>query len=416
MIQSSFHATLPRIACRIPRLRCLLFWLLWLTPLLTAATDLPPIEDFLQAQIGEDLADAQISREMIEATWQEAKTASIYNVRFQKMGTRLQADSRPEIRTHPRYYIMSEALHKLIETYPIPDFDLIMHLGDGLDTNPYLCPIFVFAKHRDGLRLILTPDPEALNPLDRNYLSSLMATVAEEIPWENKEPKAFWRGSPTGPAPSLTQIYKKDFSTAPRFQLVYLSQHHPEKIDATFTSLQGLFSVNQSQIEKTFPMTPPINPKDHLIYKYLPDIDGHSCCYSRTFWILASNSLLLKQETPYRQWYYKGLKPFVHFVPIQHRLDGLLNVLDFCRNHDALVKEIALEGSRFAYRHLTYEQNILYLAHLITTYTNHLQDPTQFGAHMTEAKVAWVYRVYFQCKNWFQKTFKKQPISYMCHL
>ncbi len=52
-----------------------------------------------------------------------------------------------------------------------------------------------------------------------------------------------------------------------------------------------------------------VKTEDSLQYKYLMDIDGNTCGYQRLYWTLLSNSLVFKQVTENKQWYYNALIP-----------------------------------------------------------------------------------------------------------
>ena len=59
-------------------------------------------------------------------------------------------------------------------------------------------------------------------------------------------------------------------------------------------------------------------------------------------------SLVFKQESPYSQWFYAGLKPNVHFIPVNRRLSDLLNKIQYAINNDAECIQIAMQAREFA--------------------------------------------------------------------
>lgn len=64
-------------------------------------------------------------------------------------------------------------------------------------------------------------------------------------------------------------------------------------------------------------------------YKYLISIDGWTCAWVRPCWILASNCLLLKQESPKVEWFYYRLHPYRHYYPVANNLSDLLDVFSY---------------------------------------------------------------------------------------
>ena len=113
---------------------------------------------------------------------------------------------------------------------------------------------------------------------------------------------------------------------------------------------------------------------NHLEYKYLVDVDGNSCSFERYFWVLLSNSLVLKQITPNIQWYYSALNPYEHFVPVKEDLSDLLEKYEWALSHDLEAKKIAQNATEFAKENLSTEDVFLYMHCLLKEYAR-LQVP-----------------------------------------
>ena len=121
------------------------------------------------------------------------------------------------------------------------------------------------------------------------------------------------------------------------------SYHHPELLDSDFTSisykpLEDLMNQMGKPVKASMPI------RDHFAYKYLLDIDGNSCTYSRCRWILLSNSILLKVSSDFTQWYYKRLIPYENYVPIQNDLSDLQEVFCWLKQEDKAAYAIAIGG------------------------------------------------------------------------
>ena len=158
-----------------------------------------------------------------------------------------------------------------------------------------------------------------------------------------KDRKSFLAGSSTGPW-LLRERWKND----PRPKLCLLSKQYPSFLDASLATIEfadlpvALEMVDANLLGKFVPW------QQQLAYKYLISIDGVTCAYEGTFWPLLSNSLLFKQESSHKQWYYKGLKPWIHYVPFANDCSDLIEKITWAKEHDREAKEIAEEGSRFA--------------------------------------------------------------------
>ncbi len=68
-------------------------------------------------------------------------------------------------------------------------------------------------------------------------------------------------------------------------------------------------------------------------HKYQINIDGTVAAY-RLPYLLAANSLVLKQDSEYYEHFYKDLKPYEHYVPFKSNLADLLKQIQWAKDHD----------------------------------------------------------------------------------
>ena len=82
-------------------------------------------------------------------------------------------------------------------------------------------------------------------------------------------------------------------------------------------------------------------------YRHVIDIDGYG-----NAWGLMEKLILgccvLKVETPYEQWFYDRLRPWVHYVPIRADLSDLEARVAWCRENPDECEWIAANGRRLA--------------------------------------------------------------------
>jgi len=83
-----------------------------------------------------------------------------------------------------------------------------------------------------------------------------------------------------------------------------------------------------------------VDVADHMRYKYLMSVDGWTAAWLRPNWIMASNSLLIKQESPKIEWFSYRLKPYVHYYPTAQDLSDLVDVFDYLQAHQDEVHKI----------------------------------------------------------------------------
>ena len=76
-----------------------------------------------------------------------------------------------------------------------------------------------------------------------------------------------------------------------------------------------------------------------LQHKYQINIDGTVAAY-RFPYLLAGNSLVLKQDSPYYEYFYKDLKPFEHYVPIKRDLSDIMEKIQWAKDNEEKVNEL----------------------------------------------------------------------------
>lgn len=72
-------------------------------------------------------------------------------------------------------------------------------------------------------------------------------------------------------------------------------------------------------------------------YKYQINIDGTVAAY-RLPYLLAGNSVVLKQDSIYYEHFYNELQPWKHYIPFKSDLSDLLEKLQWAKDHDEEVK------------------------------------------------------------------------------
>jgi hypothetical protein len=83
-----------------------------------------------------------------------------------------------------------------------------------------------------------------------------------------------------------------------------------------------------------------IDRNEMLQYKYLLDIDGNASTWDATAWKLNSNSVILKTESVWKQWFYNGYFPWVHYVPVANDFSDLQEKYKWCEEHQEECEKI----------------------------------------------------------------------------
>lgn len=98
-------------------------------------------------------------------------------------------------------------------------------------------------------------------------------------------------------------------------------------------------------------------------------MDGTVAAY-RFPYLLASDSLVFKQDSNYYEYFYKQIKRWKHFVPVKKDLSDLVEKIKWAKANDEDARKIALEGQRFARNNLLpqdvfcYHVQLLYVSDL----------------------------------------------------
>ena len=139
-----------------------------------------------------------------------------------KDGTVTFSDLFPTSTRYPSNVHRATVIVKILEllgsAFHMPPIELILSLHDIYCGNlPF--PVFTFAKQNHGIAF---PDYLSVSPRRQTFFS-LIKKKNEEIPWEKKIAKAFWRGTSTGP-----WLLREKWKHHPRPKLCLLSKKHAD--------------------------------------------------------------------------------------------------------------------------------------------------------------------------------------------
>jgi hypothetical protein len=248
-------------------------------------------------------------------------------------------------------------MKNVIENLPI-EKDLLIVRADGFcSERNYFCLVKNLedlefnSKPNDIIGIICTRNmtfPRTIClPLDDESFEKGVAQHLDEkitaVPWNEKKPVAFWRGSPTGA-----------FFPHVRFQLV-LKMWQSSLVDAKFTD-----TGNPFMWEKTIYFGKLANPQDsqfwqpvasfqdHVRHKYILIVDGNIIASSHQ-WVFASGSVPILLTHPGNDWWFKAyLKPMENYVPVDYNLSDLEEKVQWLLDNDDKAKEIAENARKFA--------------------------------------------------------------------
>ena len=202
----------------------------------------------------------------------------------------------------------------------------------------------------------------SLECMGRQSLDILAALGKNEIPWEKKTEKLFWRG--------------RD-SSRERLELVRMGKRHPDLIDAGITA----FFFFRDEMEKLGGRTNHTVFFDFFNYKYQLCLDGTVAAY-RLPYLLAGGSVVFKQESTYYEHFYKDLKPWQHFIPVKRDLSDLLERVKWAKDNDAEVRRIAENARNFVIQNLLPDHVLCYYGTFLQKWSELIKNEVKIGPKM----------------------------------
>lgn len=318
------------------------------------------------------LGNKKLSQEDVQRTFERVRDGV---VRFQIVDNEIYYITKEingeKFYARDRVALMVNFLKGALQKHKIRNVDFLVSLHDDGERIKFdydrIVPIFVFAKNLTNKNYPIKI-PFVDFDVDYSVWSNAIqkAKLQDEYQWKNKLDVVYWRGSTTGQGYNI-----KDYLSQPRVKLVDMSTHHPLLIDAKFVAIVGLDGELHEIIEKKFGIVSRVDPTEQLKYKYLINMDGHTCTYPGFLWRLVSNSVVFKQETNNFQWFYPLLKPWVHYVPIKEDLSDLVEKIEYAKLHDKEMEEMSLHTQEYVGENLDVNGMQLYAAMTLNKYAEH---------------------------------------------
>ena len=222
-------------------------------------------------------------------------------------------------------------------------------------------PILAFQKSL-GMETILLPDIDFL--LHDFFTAAAYHDVKGYL---EKKVQAIFVGSTSG-----GDITKQvaDLASLPRLS----SATHFENSEYVHFYLPVIVQCASKEAEevlrsKKFCMKPFMTWQEQCEYRFQISMDGNGAACSRLALSLRSNSALLKYESRERLYYFHGLKPWKHFIPISEDGD-VTKVIAEELTCPGVFRSIACDGRDFASQFLNEEAIATYSALLLIKYSD----------------------------------------------
>jgi len=259
--------------------------------------------------------------------------------------------------------------------FSLPDLEMLVNLGDWplvkRNKKKYEgIAMFSWCGSRETSDIIF-PTYElteaSLECMGRQSLDVLSAMGKNAPRWEDKTDKMFWRG--------------RD-SRRERLDLIEIGRQRPELINASITN----FFFFRTEMEKYGGGSPSVPFFQFFDHKYQLNIDGTVAAY-RLPYLLAGNSVVLKQESGYYEHFYADLQPWVHYIPVKADLSDLVERIHWARDNDDKAKKISANAQQFVLDNLLPHHVFCYHANLLQAWSSKLLEKVEVREGMEEVEI-----------------------------
>ena len=246
---------------------------------------------------------------------------------------------------HTEYYVQSWI-------YSMPLFAAYTHYPDiqpgwvnlNLDDRAAVPGLTGCEVRRD---CFLVPDRAYLHL--QGYQDIALQYRKDDVPWDERQPIALWRGSTTG-VPEDRSI---GWRSLPRIRLCRIARDPASRdlMDAGITAVAQIADpAAAEELREAGLMATQMPAAQFNRYKYQIDIDGNTNSWPGLFYKFLTGSPVLKVASPFgfRQWYYDQLKPWVNFLPVASDMSDLVEKIDWLRAHDNAARRIGERGRALA--------------------------------------------------------------------
>ncbi|CAI5521708.1 unnamed protein product [Closterium sp. Naga37s-1] len=212
---------------------------------------------------------------------------------------------------------------------------------------------------------IIVPDPLDLS-------ESYQAGKDAKTPWEQKASRAVFRGGFTNFKLGPDHRWR----VSPRYRLHRMTDARPDLLDARVMRLLVDDKTRNMAMGDGLSEAAKMEKAESQRFKYEVVVDGGagSC---RTCGVLGSDQAMIRQDTPFAQFYQPLLQPWRHFIPTDHFFGDLFDRVEWARQHDTQVRRMIVNSHRVAKWGCSLEGRKLYWAVLLVKYAAQaLEDPS----------------------------------------
>lgn len=259
------------------------------------------------------------------------------------------------------YKMYLESVIKKMEI--IFNTQLAIFVGDSALENPDV-PVFSFQKPKKN-KSILLPD---IDMLGRGFPVS-----GDKIIFQDKKCLAIFAGGSSGGTDPLTIANFEKDGAIPRIRSAEFFKGSSDVIFKIPVIVQCDTEETVEYLKsKGYGDGKSISWDEQLENKFIISIDGNGATCTRVSITLTSNSILLKYDSDSVLYYFQGLAPWVHYIPIDKNSD-VIDVIKIEQKNPGILSSICVAAQHFAANFLTREATFCYTAHLLSLYASEMK-------------------------------------------
>lgn len=215
---------------------------------------------------------------------------------------------------------------------------------------------------------------DILYPSSYYYAEKAKWNEYDDVHWEQKNGKLYWRGSTTGGYSEggtwhfllrqaiISKLQSDGFITVLVLERTegdhnlsrWTAQSISKRIvahryDATFTEIKQCEPQDCADMQDFFGISPPVPQKEAWLNRYLLEMDGNALS-GRFYALLESLSPPLK-VAHFREWHLSRIVPWKHFIPLTattNEYDEILRFFEEDQDGREIAERLAREGHEWA--------------------------------------------------------------------
>lgn len=282
----------------------------------------------------------------------------------------------------PFYFIWGDFRACQGKTFPFFTFPTFAQPFPGEECSPLGIPTYGQWKKYKHIR------DDAANHWDHIFINR-----EEKYHWNTKINKAVWRGSTTGDATNWRDL--------PRSKLVQYSLDYPSILDAAFVGVVQRDKTEKKEIASSGFVQSAIPFEDFQNYKAIIDIDGNSWS-SRFGDLLCTNSVVIKVEPRWVDYFYSELQPWIHYVPVNGNMSNLVEMVRLVMSEDRQteMQQITQRANEWCRSKLNARQMIVDMAWILIYYVELLMKEDVHSGMFTQWKHNFSTQGGWNSSNW----------------